>query len=92
MASRCLVFYANDPEWALYRVLKTLRKFGYDVSEEEEEKEEYRRMLSEYNRFLFFLFLFTLLFGWFIFILLSLLVLGFLGEPIREDIHVYMNS
>ena len=91
MASRCLVFYANDPEWALYRVLKTLRKFGYDVSEEEE-KEEYRRMLSEYNRFLFFLFLFTLLFGWFIFILLSLLVLGFLGEPIREDIHVYMNS
>ena len=82
-----LFFFTGDPEKAPSRMVKVLRKAGFNVSEEEEE--ELKKHGNDYNRF-FVPAVLVYTFVWMIHIYyLESIDFYFLGEPIREGIHAY---
>ena len=82
-----LFFFTDAPEKTSSRMVKVLRKAGFNVSEEEEE--EVKKHGNDYNRF-FVPAVLIYTFVWMIHIYyLESIDFYFLGEPIREGIHVY---
>jgi len=87
LSSFFLFVFSSDPEIATRRNIEVLRRFGYNVSEEE--VEDYKRSCNDYNRF-FVPAVLIYTFVWMIHIYyLESIDFYFLGEPIREGIHVY---
>ena len=87
LSSFFLFVFSSDPEIATRRNIEVLRRFGYNVSEEE--VEDYKRSCNDYNRF-FVPAVLIYTFVWMIHIYyLESIDFYFLGEPIREGIHAY---